>query len=342
MNSKAPVTNKLRTAVLFDMRAPNFGTPAHALYAAALEMAAFADGIGVDRVNLMEHHGSEDGYLPQPFVMGGGVAARTSMCRISLGAVILPLHDPVKIAEQIAVLDQMSGGRLDVIFGAGYVASEFAAFGISMRDRGRLLDTGINIILRALRGDRFEAGGREVFVRPLPIQKPEDIILIGGGVEASARRAARFGLGFAPAQPGLLDLYDAECRRHGREPGRKFGPSPPSSIHLTEDPDRTWARLLPHLQHVVAEYAKWADADAHSNSPFRGLLHDEEALRHCGMFAVWTPDELVAKVPALVKNYGSLSFMPLLGGLAPEFGWASLELLKKVMPRLNSAVRATA
>jgi alkanesulfonate monooxygenase SsuD/methylene tetrahydromethanopterin reductase-like flavin-dependent oxidoreductase (luciferase family) len=62
--------------VLFDMRAPEFGTPAPALYAAALEMSAFADEMGVSRINLMEHHGSEDGYLPSPFVMGGGVAAR--------------------------------------------------------------------------------------------------------------------------------------------------------------------------------------------------------------------------------------------------------------------------
>ena len=105
---------------------------------------------------------------------------------------ILPLHDPVKLAEQIAVLDLMSGGRLDVIFGAGYVAAEFAAFGVSMRDRGRLLDEGIDIILRALKGERFMAGGREVYVRPLPVQKPEDILLVGGGVDASAKRAARF------------------------------------------------------------------------------------------------------------------------------------------------------
>jgi alkanesulfonate monooxygenase SsuD/methylene tetrahydromethanopterin reductase-like flavin-dependent oxidoreductase (luciferase family) len=328
----------VRSAVLFDMRAPAFGTPAPALYAAALEMAAFADGIGVSRVNLMEHHGSQDGYLPQPFVMGGGIAARTKSCRISLGAVILPLHDPVKIAEQIAVLDQMSGGRLDVIFGAGYVAGEFAAFGVSMRDRARLLDEGIDLILRALRGERFVSGGREVFVRPLPIQKPEDILLVGGGVEASAKRAARFGLGFAPVQPQLLEIYDAECRRYGREPGRKFAPAPPSSIHLAEDPERAWVQLMPHMKHVVAEYAKWADATPHSNSPFKGLLHDESALRGCGMFAVWTPDELVAKAPSLLKSHGSLSFMPLLGGLAPKIGWESLELLGKVMPRLKGAV----
>src|ERR1700754_1551596 len=109
----------IRIAGMFDMRNPEFGTPRGELYAAALDMIAFADEIGVPRINLMEHHGSDDGYLPAPFVIGGAVAARTTRTRISLGAVVLPLHDPVKIAEQIAVLDIVSGGRLEVIFGAG-------------------------------------------------------------------------------------------------------------------------------------------------------------------------------------------------------------------------------
>ncbi|TAL00313.1 MAG: LLM class flavin-dependent oxidoreductase [Rhodospirillaceae bacterium] len=327
--------SEIRTGVLFDMRAPAFGTPTSALYAAALEMAAFVDEIGVSRINLMEHHGSEDGYLPTPFVMGGGVAARTKRCRINLGAVILPLHDPVKVAEQIAVLDLMSGGRLEVIFGAGYVASEFASFGVSLHDRGRLMDEGIDVILRALHGDRFEAGGRPVFVRPLPIQRPEDIIIVGGGVAASAKRAARFGLGFTPMHPRFFDLYDAECRSHGREPGRKFGPSAAGNIHLAKDPERAWAQLMPHLKHVVAEYAKWADAEPNSTSPFKGLLASDEALRRSGIFTVWTPDDLAAKAPGLVGEFGSLSFMPLVGGLPPEVGWESLELLKTIMPRLK-------
>lgn len=331
----------IRTGLLFDMRAPDFGTPTTELYSTALEMAAFADEIGVTRVNLMEHHASEDGYLPTPFVMGGGVAARTKRCRISLGAVILPFHDPVKIAEQIAVLDQMTRGRLQVIFGAGYVASEFAQFGVSLRDRGRLLDQGIEIILRALHGERFTVGGREVFVRPLPVQTPENILLVGGGVDASAIRAARFKLGFAPLRQDLFPLYDAECRRLGHEPGVKFGPSPPSNIHLCEDPERAWVQLLPHLKHVVSEYAKWAEAEPNSHSPFRGLLADDTALRNCGMFAVWTPEELVAKAPSIVGKYGTLSFMPLLGGLAPQIGWQSLELLKKIMPRLRNEQPAT-
>jgi alkanesulfonate monooxygenase SsuD/methylene tetrahydromethanopterin reductase-like flavin-dependent oxidoreductase (luciferase family) len=89
----------------FDMRAPDWGTPTSELYPAAVQMAAFADKIGVDRIGLMEHHGSEDGYLPRPFTLAGGMVAVTKQIRFSLGAVILPLHDPVAVAEEIAILD---------------------------------------------------------------------------------------------------------------------------------------------------------------------------------------------------------------------------------------------
>jgi alkanesulfonate monooxygenase SsuD/methylene tetrahydromethanopterin reductase-like flavin-dependent oxidoreductase (luciferase family) len=325
------------TALLFDMRAPAFGAGVTELYRAALDMAAFADGIGVDFVGLMEHHGSEDGYLPSPFVMGGGVAARTRKCRISLGAVLLPLHDPVKIAEHIAVLDQMSGGRLEVIFGAGYVPSEFARFRVSMRDRGKLLDRGIDIILRALRGERFEADGRDIFVRPLPVQQPEDLLMAGGSVEASARRAARFDIGFAPMVPHLLPLYEAECRALGREPRGYHAPAIPVAIHLAEDVDEGWAAVKAHALHVATTYAQWAEEEQNSNSPFKGLL-DEDALRASGMFAVWTPDQLLA-VAGRADNV-TLGFMPLLGGLDPAIGWTSLKLLEQVMPKIREIQKA--
>lgn len=327
----------ITVSVSFDMRAPAFGAPTKELYAAALDMAQYADEFGIDRIGMMEHHGSEDGYLPQPFVFGGGVAARTKRACLSLGAVILPLHDPVKVAEQIAVLDLMSNGRLSVIFGAGYVPSEFAMFGVSLRDRGKLMDEGVDIILRALRGERFEANGRPVFVRPLPVQKPENIIQIGGGVEASAKRAARLGLGFAPLRRDLIDLYKSECRALGREPGYIGAGSPgmPISVYLTEDPDRAWSVIEPHALHVVKAYAAWADEEKQSNSPFKGLMN-REALRASGIFACWTPDELLKNVAERVLEYSGVGFQPLLGGLAPEEGWKSLELLKQTLPKLKA------
>lgn len=325
-----------RTSVNFDMRAPDFGTPAVELYAAALDMAAFADEIGIDRIGLMEHHGSEDGYMPAPFVMGGAIAARTRRIRITLGAVILPLHDPVKIAEQIGVLDLLSAGRMEVIFGAGYVPSEFARFKVSLRERGKLLDQGIDIILRALKGERFEADGREVFVRPLPVQRPEDILMHGGGVPASAKRAARFGIGFAPLHPALDDLYREECRQHGREPGTLYGAGLPLSIHVAEDPDALWPELAPHFAHVAAAYAQWAEEEGTAtHSPFAGL-DTIEKMRASGIFVIWTPEELLQRAPGLLQNNGGLSFMPLIGGMAPALGWESLKLVaERVLPHLG-------
>jgi alkanesulfonate monooxygenase SsuD/methylene tetrahydromethanopterin reductase-like flavin-dependent oxidoreductase (luciferase family) len=249
-----------------------------------------------------------------------------------LGAVILPLHDPVKVAEQIGVLDLMSGGRLEVTLGAGYVASEFAMFNASLRDRAKLMDQGIDIILRALHGERFTAGGREIYVRPLPLQKPEDIIYGGGGVEASAKRAAKFGIGFVPINPSTIPIYEAECRRLGHEPKKPLsGGGGPLGILICEDPEEGWRQFQPHALHMVREYAKWAAQEPNSNSPFVGL-DNEEALRKSGLFVAWTPDEVVK----FASHSGSLSIMPLLAGLKPEIGWKTLELLRdKVMPRLS-------
>lgn len=329
----------IRINVSFDMRSPEWAGPTHELYRAAIEMAAFVDRIGADHIGLMQHHGSEDGYLPQPFVLAGGMAAVTSRIRFILGAVILPLHDPVELAEQIAIVDLMSQGRLNVILGAGYVPSEFAMFRKSLKDRAKLMDDGLGIILRALRGERFEHEGRPIFVRPLPVQEPEDIVLVGGGVPASAKRAARFGVGFGPMKPDLIDIYLSECERLGHRPRTYFRPVPgmPLAIHLCEDPDAGWEAIAPHAVHVITGYAKWAEQEGDaSNSPFKGLT-DPAALRHAGLFAAWTPDQLVAKVREMGQT-GQIGFQPLLGGLSPEEGWKSLRLLEQTMPRLEEAM----
>lgn len=323
----------LRTGLFFDMRAPDFGAPARAIYAATLDMCEFADRIGVTKACFMEHHGCDDGYLTNPFLMGAAVAARTSRIRINLGAVVLPLHDPLKVAEDIAITDQISQGRLEVILGAGYVPSEFARFGVSLHDRAKLMDRGIATILGALSGEAHDEEGRDILVRPLPIQDPKDILLVGGAVKASARRAARFDLGFAPANPRLFGLYEEEMRERGQALRAMHGPGRPLCIHLAEDVEAGWAELLPHAVHVAQSYAAWADETGMVKSPFHGL-GSEEAMRAAGVFQVWTPDQLLECAAGLAPP-ATLGFMPLLGGLAPEAGWRSLHLLEKVMPRLQ-------
>lgn len=94
----------------FDMRAPAQGAPAVELYAAATEMCAWAEGRGCPAAVLCEHHGSDDGYLPSPLMPASAIAARTERLALS-PVVILPLYDPVRLAEEMAVLDIISNGR---------------------------------------------------------------------------------------------------------------------------------------------------------------------------------------------------------------------------------------
>jgi alkanesulfonate monooxygenase SsuD/methylene tetrahydromethanopterin reductase-like flavin-dependent oxidoreductase (luciferase family) len=216
-------------------------------------------------------------------------------------------------------------------------------FGKSLKDRAKLMDSGIELILRALRGERFDVDGRPVYVRPLPVQSPEDIILVGGGVAASARRAARFELGYFPIRSELIDVYLDECRKLGQQPSRYIRPQPgsPLSIHLCEDPDEGWAAIERHAVHVITEYAKLADQEGDgSTSPFKDLL-DPSALRQAGLFAPWTPQQLLDKVPDMLDNT-TFGFQPLLGGLSPEEGWKSMKLLQQTMPELKAAIAARA
>jgi alkanesulfonate monooxygenase SsuD/methylene tetrahydromethanopterin reductase-like flavin-dependent oxidoreductase (luciferase family) len=210
-------------------------------------------------------------------------------------------------------------------------------FGKSLKERGRSMDEGIELILRALKGEKFEIHGRPVFTRPLPVQEPEDIIMVGGGVEASAKRAAKFGVGFGPMKPELVDVYLTECARLGRKVRQHWRPvtGMPLAIHLCEDPEAGWQAIERHAVHVITEYAKWAAAEGdHSNSPFKGL-EDPAALKHSGLFAAWTPEHLLAKVPS-IPHLGNLGIQPLLGGLYRADGWIRLMLLGQTMPEIRA------
>src|SRR5260370_26698534 len=97
-------------------------------YAAALDMAEWADQLGCSSIRVSEHHGSADGYLPSPMIMLAAMAARTNTVRLSIAALIAPFHDPLRVAEDLCVLDNISNGRIDVIVAAGYTREEFAMF----------------------------------------------------------------------------------------------------------------------------------------------------------------------------------------------------------------------
>jgi alkanesulfonate monooxygenase SsuD/methylene tetrahydromethanopterin reductase-like flavin-dependent oxidoreductase (luciferase family) len=324
------------SVIRFDLRAPAF-SPASPrdLYAAALDMVAFADEVGFQIATLSEHHGVDDGYLPAPLPMAGVLIGRTKRLTVNFSALLVPLYDPVKLAEDLAVLDLASGGRILVVAGLGYRPEEYEALGRDWSKRGRRLDECLEVLLRAWSGDAFEYQGRRVRVTPLPHTKPHPPLFVGGSTAAAARRAARFGLPFAPplTDPELVALYDAECKRLGVKGGFTLSPGEPATTFVARDPDRAWAALGRYLLHDAVSYAGWQRPEQRSYQHSRAT--SVEALRAEGKYRVLTPDQCVD----LAKQQGPLcTFVhaPLCGGTPPELGFESLRLYASdVLPRLG-------
>ena len=312
----------------YDLRAPAFGPSTSSLYAAAIEQSVWAEQHGFMMVALSEHHGSDDGYCPSPMMVASAIASRTSTLRLLLAALVLPLHDPVRLAEDLAVLSILSGGRVDMIAGAGYLPHEGAMFGTTMDERVPRLEEAIRVLRAAWSGEPFEYGGRTLQVTPVPPRAP--MILLGGATKGAARRAARIADGFAPVDGSLWPAYEAACAELGRTPLGVPPDASPGFIHVAHDPDRAWAQIAPHALHETNSYGKWlAGSEGIARyTPFA----DADALRASGSYAVLTPDECAAHLRAT----GALRLHPLMGGLPPELAWESLELfLTEVQPHLG-------
>src|SRR6476659_2578792 len=146
------------------MRAPSLGAPTTDLYRAAIDMCAWAESRGIIVAVLSEHHGAEDNHLPSPIVLASAIAARTERLPIMLAAVVLPFWDPVRLAEEMSVLDIISNGRVSYEFGIGHRQEEYDHFGIDMRQRGRLADENLTLLRRLHHGDPVVADGRRTHV----------------------------------------------------------------------------------------------------------------------------------------------------------------------------------
>jgi alkanesulfonate monooxygenase SsuD/methylene tetrahydromethanopterin reductase-like flavin-dependent oxidoreductase (luciferase family) len=320
--------------IRFDMRAPATGAPIADLYAAAIEMAEWAEAHGALTAILSEHHASADGYLPAPLVLASAMAARTTTLPITVAALLLPLHDPIRLAEDMAVLDIVSGGRVAYVAGLGYRPEEYAMFGRSLGGRGRRMEECLTALRTAWTGEPFEFEGRPVQVTPVPTTPGGPMLMYGGGSIAAARRAARFGLSFfaQTSGPDLEAAYLDECGRAGTTPGMCIVPAPDAatSVFVAEDPDAAWAELGPYLLHDARMYASWLlDASAASRSDATTVA---DLRAEHGAYRVLTPDEAVD----YVHTTGPLTLHPLCGGCPPGLAWASLDLVAtKVLPALT-------
>jgi len=305
--------------VRFNLIDPSLDAAAlSARYQAMLEMATFIDEHGFFMATFEEHHGAENAWSPTPLLNAATVLSRTSSLAASVSALLLPLHDPVRIAEDIAVIDLMSGGRLTVILGLGYRPSEYELLGKEWERRGKIMDESIEVLLKAWSGEPFKYNGGTHQITPPPITKPHPFIMIGGTSKVAARRAARFGLPLSPAAnlPELEAYYYEQCEKHGTQ---GFCAMPDEETQMTfvaEDPDKAWAELGHCFLHEASMYSSWQTSDI--SSAVHSHATTPEELRAEGIYQILTPDE-AATLERVIHH-------PLCGGMPIDAAWESLQL----------------
>jgi alkanesulfonate monooxygenase SsuD/methylene tetrahydromethanopterin reductase-like flavin-dependent oxidoreductase (luciferase family) len=306
-----------------------------ARYRAALDMATTMDDAGFAMISLEEHHGADNGWSPTPMLTAGMILARTKNLGVSISALLVPLHDPLRVAEDIAVIDLASGGRLTTIAGLGYRPEEYVAHRKDWDRRGQLFDEAIEAILAAWTGEPFEYHGSTVRVTPQPLTQPHPLLLLGGTSKVSARRAARFGLPFFPAAnlPELEAYYYERCAVEGTQGFCIMPPTDISMLFVAEDPDKAWSELGHHFLHEAQTYASWQTPDIRSS--VHSHAKTTEDLRREGLYQILSPSECVERA-ARQGDAATFSLHPLCGGMPIERGWECVELfVDAVLPRIE-------
>jgi alkanesulfonate monooxygenase SsuD/methylene tetrahydromethanopterin reductase-like flavin-dependent oxidoreductase (luciferase family) len=318
----------------FDLRVPGMGPEEIASqYAAAIEMAQWAEGKGCAAAVISEHHVSPDGYLPAPLVLATAMAARTTRLPIMVAAALLPLYEPVRLAEEMIVLDHISRGRVSYVFGIGYRPEEYALFGLPYEARGALADQKLDKIREVLAASSDAT--RPIRITPAPFTKGGPSIAWGGASKAAARRAGSRGLNLfgSGTAPGLEQAYAEAARAAGREPGQCTVPQPgtPMTVFVSDDQDAAWAELGPYLMNDVLSYAEW-NRDAGNVASLSRSKTAEDLRTERGAHRIFTIDEAVQHV----RTAFVLPLHPLCGGVPPDVAWRYLRrVVDEVLPRVR-------
>ena len=279
-------------------------------YRDTIELARLAETLGFDSVWVSEHHGSSDGYLPSLLPLLAGLATATDRLLLGTGVVLAPFHHPLRLAEDAAVVDQLSDGRLVLGLGLGWREEEFRMFGMPVGERLRRTVETVEILRRAWSGERFSHHGRvftyeDVLVTPPPAQRPGPPVYLGGFSEAAVRRAGRLGDGYIRSRSDLegskeaLGWAEAGARDAGKDPA-ELGFALLQNAFVWDDGD-AWEVVRHGANHQLAVYAAWR---AGADTPGRGLdvpSLDEATLR--AMTPAGSPEEVLRAVRPLVDAF---------------------------------------
>jgi probable F420-dependent oxidoreductase len=281
-------------------------------YRETVELVRLAEQAGFDSAWVSEHHGASDGYLPSLLVLLAALAEATERIALGTGVILTPLHDPIRLAEDAAVVDQLSGGRLVVGLGLGWREEEFRMLRIPFDERlARHVDT-VGVLRRAWTGQRFSFEGRafrydQVRVTPPPAQPGGPPILLGGYTDAALRRAGAIADGHitdadVPSDVArALDLADEGARDAGRDPSElRFVLM--QNAFIADDADTAWSIVRDGAVHQWGSYGAWAeDHDTPAHDSLEPSVEDEAQVRDAT--ALGTPAEVTERLAGIVAPY---------------------------------------
>ena len=320
----------MRVGLYFDLRNPQRWRqdPAR-LHAFTLELCEEADRLGIDSLWFTEHHKFDDGYLTQPLTFAAAVAARTARARLGTAVLVAPLHHPVRLAEEAALVDLISNGRLDLGLGAGYRKPEYDLYGVSQERRYGRTDAQVEA-LRALWAD----GG----VTPRPVQDPVPLWLGYLGPQG-AGRAGRLGTGLLTANAEMWPHYrDALVMAgHDASVGKMAGGI---QGFVSDDPERDWAWVSEHLEYQVDSYRRHMVDGTDQPAPRpvdAAKLRSREPRTSIDYFFLETPDRMAERVRAYTAGapVETVYFWASIGGMSEERARDHVQLVcNKLAPLL--------
>jgi alkanesulfonate monooxygenase SsuD/methylene tetrahydromethanopterin reductase-like flavin-dependent oxidoreductase (luciferase family) len=305
--------------ILHDLRQPVPHTvPAPQYYAECLDEIALADELGFDTVWLSEHHFTHDGFLAAPLAALAAIAVRTRRIRLGTSVLVAPLHHPLRIAEDAALVDLLSGGRLVLGIGQGYAEAEFAAFGADRSRRASRTEETVDIVRQALTTGRVTIDGSHFAYTDLPVtpspMRPVPIPL-AGVTAAGLRRAVRLGDGVVVYCATARDLRARAALLHEVSPTADTPLMCTSVLHVAEDPDQAWEEAAPGIAYLEAGIAALSGAE-----PVDLVRED---------YLVGSPDDVAERLIALWRDTGfaHFAYWARLPGLPHRRVLQSLELV---------------
>ncbi len=328
---------------------PHHPRPHKDLYAEMLTEIETADQMGFDSAWLTEHHFLEDGYCPSILLTAAAIAARTKKIRIGTGVLLIPLHDPIRVAEDAAVVDLISNGRLILGLGLGYRSEEYDGFGRELKERKGRIEESLEIFSKAWTGGAFSMEGTYYKVNnhsitPKPVQQPIPI-WIGAFSEPAIKRAARIGaplfvpaIGVIPIIKYLFDMHSNFLKEFGRNPDDFEKPLVREMYISNENADDTWEDIKEHVTYTAKGYASWGSmVDTEGNllsDPTDPILYDIARKQSI----IGTPGECIEQIKEYQDNLpvDNMICRFKFPGISHDEAMRSMKLfVEKVLPKVS-------